>query len=122
MGVTLKDVAREAQVSTATVSRVINGAGNVSQATRERMRMDVLQRKIAKCEPYAPGKPLEQQLQGRLRLPAVRTLEITVLDERHGRVLGAHYVIDRRDRDRELEVARRRHARARARAAAGGSG
>jgi LacI family transcriptional regulator len=43
MGVTLKDVAREAQVSTATVSRVINGHGNVSDATRERI-LDVAER------------------------------------------------------------------------------
>jgi LacI family transcriptional regulator len=37
MGVTLKDVAREAQVSTATVSRVVNGHGNVTDATRQRI-------------------------------------------------------------------------------------
>jgi LacI family transcriptional regulator len=34
---TLKDVARVAKVSTATVSRVINGHGNVTSATRERI-------------------------------------------------------------------------------------
>jgi LacI family transcriptional regulator len=37
MRVTLKDVAREARVSTATVSRVINGHGNVADATRARI-------------------------------------------------------------------------------------
>ena len=37
MGATLKDVAREARVSTATVSRVINGHGNVNDATRTRI-------------------------------------------------------------------------------------
>lgn len=37
MGATLKDVAREARVSTATVSRVINGHGNVTDATRSRI-------------------------------------------------------------------------------------
>lgn len=37
MAATLRDVAREAQVSTATVSRVINGHGNVTNATRARI-------------------------------------------------------------------------------------
>ena len=35
--VTLKDVAKAADVSVATVSRVINGSGNVSIATRSRV-------------------------------------------------------------------------------------
>src|ERR1700719_3697470 len=84
------------------------------------MRVDVLQRKIAKREPHAAGEPLQQQL--RRRLLAVRALEITVFDERHGRMFGARDVIDRRDRDRELEVAVRRHGYAQARAAAGRPG
>lgn len=37
MAVTIKDVAREADVSTATVSRVINGHGNVTELTRARI-------------------------------------------------------------------------------------
>jgi LacI family transcriptional regulator len=37
MAVTIKDVAREAQVSIATVSRVVNGHGNVTDATRARI-------------------------------------------------------------------------------------
>lgn len=37
MAVTIKDVAREAQVSVATVSRVINGHGNVTDETRARI-------------------------------------------------------------------------------------
>jgi len=60
MGVTLKDVAREAQVSTATASRVINGHGNVSEATRER----ILGRR------YAGGADEH----ARSRLPALRVL------------------------------------------------
>lgn len=43
VGATLRDVAREAQVSTATVSRVINGHGNVSELTRARIET-VIQR------------------------------------------------------------------------------
>src|SRR6267378_618935 len=35
--VTIKDVARESDVSAATVSRVINGHGNVTDATRARI-------------------------------------------------------------------------------------
>ena len=34
---TIKDVAREAEVSIATVSRVINGLGNVTDVTRARI-------------------------------------------------------------------------------------
>jgi LacI family transcriptional regulator len=37
VAVTIKDVAREAQVSIATVSRVVNGHGNVTDATRARI-------------------------------------------------------------------------------------
>lgn len=37
MAVTVKDVAREAQVSVATVSRVINGHSNVTEDTRARI-------------------------------------------------------------------------------------
>ena len=37
MAVTMRDVAREARVSIATVSRVVNGHGNVTQETRSRI-------------------------------------------------------------------------------------
>ncbi len=43
MGATIKDVAKEAGVSTATVSRVLNGSGPVSTATRARIH-DVAER------------------------------------------------------------------------------
>ena len=35
--VTIKDVAREADVSVASVSRVLNGVGRVGEATREKI-------------------------------------------------------------------------------------
>jgi LacI family transcriptional regulator len=38
MGVTIKDVAREAQVSVATVSRALNGQNNVADIVRKRVR------------------------------------------------------------------------------------
>jgi hypothetical protein len=47
--VTLKDVAREAEVSVATVSRVINGSENVSIATKSRVQSAI------KTLNYAPN-------------------------------------------------------------------
>ena len=35
--VTIRDVAREARVSVASASRALNGAGSVTEATRERV-------------------------------------------------------------------------------------
>ena len=43
MTVTIKDVAREANVSVATVSRALNGQHNVAEAVRRRIQ-DVAQR------------------------------------------------------------------------------
>lgn len=48
MGVTIKDVAREAGVSVATVSRAINGQGSVAPAVRERVL------EVARALDYAP--------------------------------------------------------------------
>lgn len=42
MSVTIREVARQAQVSTATVSRVLNGSGPVAEATRQRVRQAVI--------------------------------------------------------------------------------
>ncbi len=58
MTVTIKDVAREANVSVATVSRALNGQHNVAEAVRRRIQ-DVAQRLSGEvtlaCVPSAVG-------------------------------------------------------------------
>src|SRR5882762_8149062 len=69
----------------------------------QRVWMHVLEWKMAKGDPDPTVKTLEQQLDRRLRLLAVRALEVPVLDHGHGGMLSTGQVIDRADRDGELE-------------------
>src|SRR5437016_5817167 len=73
------------------------------------VRAHALEREIPKREARTTVEALEQQLQRRLRLLAVRALEIAILDDRHGRVRAARQMIDRAHRDRELERSMPRH-------------
>jgi hypothetical protein len=55
----------------------------------QRMSMDLLERKVPPDEPHAAREALQQQLQRRRCLLAVRALEVPVLDERDRRVTSA---------------------------------
>src|SRR6266566_1379494 len=69
----------------------------------QRVRMRLFEGEIAKGEPHPAVKPLEQQFERRLRLLAVRALEIPILDHGHRGVSRAGQVIDGADGDGELE-------------------
>ena len=62
------------------------------------VRVNVLQRKMAKDEPRPPCEPLEQQFHGRRGLLAIRTLEVAVLHERHRRMRVAEGMVRGADR------------------------
>ena len=67
--VTLRDIAKEAGVTAATVSYVLNGSGKVSEATRERVL------KIAKEKGYRSN--VLAALMRRLRKKAIRSCSAT---------------------------------------------
>src|SRR4029077_7720715 len=75
----------------------------------QRVWMYVLEGKVAKGDPDPTLKTLEQQLDRRLRLLAVRALEIPILDDGHRGMLSADQVIDRADGGGELERVRPVH-------------
>ena len=55
MAVTIKDVAREAGVSIATVSKIINGAPGISEATTRRVE------EVMRALDYAPNSRAEKR-------------------------------------------------------------
>src|SRR5260370_34293256 len=61
----------------------------------QRVWMHVLEGKMAKGDPDPTVKTLEQQLDRRLRLLAVRALEVTILDHGHLGMLRLYLVIAR---------------------------
>src|SRR5947208_13583735 len=70
------------------------GAGTLRRFRgRDCMRVDLLQREMTIDEPYPTRKATQEQLDRRSRLFAVRTLEISVLDNRDRRVGGTDRVI-----------------------------
>ena len=56
MAATIKDVARRAKVSVATVSRLVNGTGNVSEKSAERIRAAIAELGF---RPNAVGRSLK---------------------------------------------------------------
>ncbi len=81
------------------------------ERSHQGVRMDFLQGEVPVSDPNPADEPLEQQLHRRRGLPAVRTFEITVLDDRDRRVLGAERVIRVVDGNRELEMSVMIHGR-----------
>src|SRR6516225_6877664 len=69
----------------------------------ERMRMHLFERKMPVHETHTAGETLQQHLHRRLRLFAVGTLEIAVLDHRCHSVRRADHVIDGADGNCELK-------------------
>jgi len=72
MRVTIREVAREAGVSVATVSRVLNGSGQASPATREKIR------EVAERLRYAPNEAARSLIRS-----STRTLGV-LLPDLHG--------------------------------------
>jgi len=98
-GPTLADVAREAQVSPMTVSRVVNGESNVVAATRE-----VVERAIAKLGyvPNQAARMLAAGRQSRIALlhdnPSAQWLsEVLVACLEQASADGAQLLVERRD-------------------------
>jgi hypothetical protein len=69
----------------------------------QRVRMDFLQREMAKCESDTLVEAPEHQIDGARRLLAMRTFEIPVFHDRDGRVIRPEHVIHRPDWVNEIE-------------------
>jgi hypothetical protein len=59
------------------------------------MRVDFLEREMSIDEPQPAGEPVQEQLDHRRGLLAIRTLEIAVLDDHDTRVERTQRMIDR---------------------------
>jgi len=70
MGITINDIAKEANVSASTVSRVINDSGYVGKATRQRVE------RIIKQRSYVPSAMAKQLANGRNNVIGVLVPEI----------------------------------------------
>ena len=67
------------------------------------MWMDFLERKVSINESNALWKTAKQQLHGRCRLLAVRTLKISVLDDSHRRMDRAQNMVGRINRNSKID-------------------
>jgi hypothetical protein len=77
----------------------------------QRVRMHFLERAVTEREPHLLGKTLQQQLDRRCRLLAVRTFKVGVFHHRHRGVLGSQDVIHGAHRRAQLEEMTRAHCR-----------
>src|ERR1700751_2247576 len=70
------------------------GRGRLGRLRRQlRAGVDVVEREVAPHVAHVVAVRTEQLADDALSLPAVRTLEVAVLDERHRRVVGAANVV-----------------------------
>jgi hypothetical protein len=67
------------------------------------MRVDFLQGKMAICKPHTILEAAKKKLDCRVRLLAVWTFEVTILDNRDEGAARADQMISRADWTRELE-------------------